>query len=135
MNGYLLLLDQEKSRAINGKKPNIAKMARRPTSRSAPTQPGATGIRTVKAAAVATKIIGVLQKIGLSAPDGAIISFEINFKPSAINCNIPSIFPAYNGPVLNCILAKNFLSTKIVVAAINAAKAKPGNTADLKKSV
>ena len=55
MNGYLLLQDQEKSRAINGKKPNIAKMARRPTSRSAPTQPGVTGIRTVKAAAVSYK--------------------------------------------------------------------------------
>ena len=40
MNGYLLLLDQEKSRAINGKKPDMAKMARRPTSQSAPTQPG-----------------------------------------------------------------------------------------------
>ena len=79
--------------------------------------------------------MGVVQKIGLSAPDGAIISFEINFKPSAINCNIPSIFPAYNGPVLNCILARNFLSTKIVAAAINAAYMNPGNTAALKISV
>src|SRR5918993_1248993 len=105
MNGYLLLLDQEKSSAINGKNPSIAKM------------------------------MGVLQKIGLSAPDGAIISFEINFKPSAINCNIPSTFPAYNGPVLNCILARNFLSTKMVVAAINAAYMNPGNTAALKISV
>ena len=55
MNGYLLLLDQEKRRASNGKKPSIAKMARRPTSRSETTQPGATGMRAVKAAAVATK--------------------------------------------------------------------------------
>ena len=62
MNGYLLLLDQEKSSAINGKNPNIAKMARRPTSRSETTQPGATGIRAVKAAAVATKMNGSSPK-------------------------------------------------------------------------
>src|SRR5215218_2289307 len=68
MNGYLLLLAQEKSRAISGKKPRIANTARRPTSMSATTNPGPAGIRATTAAAVATYAIGAAQKISLSAP-------------------------------------------------------------------
>src|SRR5262249_54888763 len=121
MNGYLLLLAQEKSNSINGKKPIIAKAANRPTSVFETTQPGATGINEIKAAEVATKAIGAAQKIGLSAPEGIIISLEISFKPSAINWNIPSILPAYNGPTLSCIFARNFRSTNMVTAANKAA--------------
>ena len=40
MNGDLLLLAHEKRRAISGKKPRMAKTARRPTSTSATTHPG-----------------------------------------------------------------------------------------------
>src|SRR5919109_3455534 len=135
MNGYLLLLAHENKSSIRGKNPKIAKIAITPTSKSATTQPEATGIRAVTAAADATKAIGAAQKIGLSAPEGTIISFETNFNPSAISCKIPSIFPAYNGPTLSCIFARNFRSTKIVTAAISAAYVKPGNTATLKRSV
>src|SRR5918998_1574776 len=69
--------------AISGKNPRMANTATIPTSRSATTQPGAAGIKAVTAAAVATKAIGAAQKIGLSAPEGTIISFETNFSPSA----------------------------------------------------
>src|SRR5215467_7435735 len=117
MNGYLLLLAQENSKAINGKKPRIANAATRPTSVFETTHPGATGINEIKAAAAATNAIGAAQKIGLSAPDGIMISLEISFKPSAISWNIPSILPAYRGPTLNCILARNLRSTNMVTAA------------------
>ena len=50
--------------------------------------------RPASAAAVATNAIGASQKIGLSASEGTIISFEISFSPSAANCRIPSILPA-----------------------------------------
>ena len=89
MNGYLLLLAQEKSRAISGKKPRIAKTASRPTSMSATTHPGAAGIRAMTAAAVATNAMGAAQKIVLSAPEGIIISLDISLRPSAISCSIP----------------------------------------------
>src|ERR687894_1395445 len=121
MNGYLLLLAQENNNAISGKNPRMANTATIPTSRSATTQPGAAGIKAVTAAAVATKAIGAAQKIGLSAPEGTIISFDTNFSPSASSCNTPSTLPAYRGPTLNCIFARNFRSTKIVTAAISAA--------------
>jgi len=94
MNGYLLLLAQENSSAISGKNPKNAKTAIMPTSRSATTHPGAAGISATTAAEVTTKATGAVQKISLSAPDGTIISFEISYSPSAINCKIPSIFPA-----------------------------------------
>jgi hypothetical protein len=135
MNGYLLLLAHENKSSIRGKNPKIAKIAITPTFKSATTQPGATGIRAVTAAADATKAIGAAQKIGLSAPDGIMISFDTSFKPSASNCRIPSILPQYYGPTLSCIFARNFRSTKIVTAAISAAYVKPGNTATLKRSV
>ena len=76
--------------------------------------------------------MGAAQKMGLSAPEGTIISFDINFKPSASNWKIPSILPAYKGPTLSCIFARNFRSTNIVTAAISAAYVKPGKTATLK---
>ena len=125
MNGYLLLLAHENNNAINGKNPSIAKAAINPTSTSATTQPDATGINATTAAAVATNIIGANQNIGLSAPEGTIISFVISFRPSASNWKIPSTLPAYSGPIRNCILASNFRSTNIVTAAINAANSKP----------
>src|SRR5687767_14698888 len=121
MNGYLLLLAHENNSAIRGKNPQIAKIAIMPTSNSTTTQPGAADIWAVTAAAVATKAMGAAQKMGLAAPEGTIISFDINFKPSASNCKIPSILPAYKGPTLSCILARNFRSTNIVTAAISAA--------------
>ena len=85
MNGYLLLLAQENNNANNGKNPKNAKTAIRPTFTLATTHPGATGINATTAADVATNATGVAQKIGLSAPDGMMISLEINFRPSAIN--------------------------------------------------
>ena len=92
MNGYLLLLAHENNNAINGKKPSIAKTAINPTSTSATTQPGATGINATTAAAVATNNIGANQNMGLSAPEGLIISFVRSFSPSANNWKIPSTF-------------------------------------------
>ena len=121
MNGYLLLLAHENKSAISGKNPRNANIAIIPTSRSATTHPGAAGINDTTAADVTTKAIGAVQNISLSAPDGTIISFEINFKPSAISCNMPSILPAYRGPILSCIFARNLRSTKIVKAAKSAA--------------
>src|SRR5437867_7221622 len=94
MNGYLLLLAQENSRAISGKNPSIAKTASRPTSVSATTYPGAAGMRATTAAAVETNMIGAAQNMGLSAPEGTIISLAISLRPSAINWNMPSILPA-----------------------------------------
>jgi hypothetical protein len=135
MNGYLLLLAHENKSAIRGKNPKNANTAIMPTSRSATTHPGAAGINDITAADVTTKATGAAQNISLSAPAGTIISFEINFNPSAINCKIPSIFPAYSGPILICILARNLRSIKIVAAAKRAAYVNPGNTATLKKSV
>src|SRR5215210_5725829 len=82
-NGYLLLLAHENSSVINGKKPNIANAAISPTLTSATTHPDATGIKATTAAEVDTNIIGANQNIGLSAPDGTIISLAISFKPSA----------------------------------------------------
>src|ERR687897_173618 len=79
MNGYLLLLAHENKSAIRGKNPKNAKTAIIPTSRSATTHPGAAGINDTTAAAVTTKATGAVQNIGLSAPDGTMISFEINF--------------------------------------------------------
>ena len=70
-----------------------ANTAIKPKSTSATTQPGATGINATNAAAAATNITGAAQKIGLSAFAGIIISLEINFRPSPINCKIPSSFP------------------------------------------
>jgi hypothetical protein len=93
MNGYLLLLAHENSSAINGKNPRIANTAIRPTFTFAPTHPGAAGINATTAAAVATYAIGAAQKIGLSAPDGIMISFDTSFKPSASNCRTPSTLP------------------------------------------
>src|SRR5918993_1837301 len=95
-NGYLLLLAHENSNAINGKKPNIAKAANSPTLTSATTHPEATGISATTAAAVDTNIIGANQNMGLSAPEGTIISFVRSFNPSANNWKIPSTLPAYN---------------------------------------
>src|ERR1044072_4409110 len=135
MYGYLLLIVQENKNAINGKKPSIAKTAINPTSTSATTQPGATGINATTAAAVATNIIGANQNIGLSAPEGTIISLVSSLSPSASNWKIPSTLPAYSGPTLNCILASNFRSTNIVTAAISAANTNPGKTAALKRVV
>src|SRR5919197_493434 len=135
MNGYLLLLAHENSSAINGKNPRIANTAIRPTLTLAPTHPGATGINATTAAAVATYPIGAAQKMGLSAADGIMISLDTSFKPSANNWRIPSILPQYSGPTLSCILARNLRSTNIVIAAINAANEKPGNTATLNSSV
>src|SRR6266568_5785295 len=135
MNGYLLLLAHENSRAINGKNPSIANTAISPTFVFETTQPGATGINATTAAAVATNAIGAAQNIGLSAPDGIRISLEMTFKPSAASWSIPSLTPhtpAYNGPTLSCILARNLRSTNIVDAAIIAANTKPGNTTTLK---
>jgi hypothetical protein len=63
MKGYLLLLAHENNNAINGKKPSIAKTAINPTSTSATTQPGATGINATSSAAVSTKIIGAYQNM------------------------------------------------------------------------
>ena len=94
MNGYLLLADQADKIVIMGKNPITAKTAIKPTSKSATTQPpGATGINETNAAAVPTNRIGATQNSGLSALAGMIISFEINLRPSAANCNRPSIFP------------------------------------------
>ena len=89
MKGYLLLLAQENNKARSGKNPKNAKTAIRPTLIFATTHPGATGISAATAAAVATNIIGAAQNIGLSAPDGTIISLEMSFNPSAINCQDP----------------------------------------------
>src|ERR687889_2174564 len=93
MNGYLLLLAHEKSKAMSGKKPRIAKTANNPTSISATTHPGAAGISATTAAAVATNAMGAAQKIILSAPEGTIISLDNSFNPSASSCSIPSILP------------------------------------------
>ena len=87
------MLAHENSNAINGKNPRIANTAIMPTLTSAATHPGATGINATTAAAVATNAIGAAQKIGLSAPDGIMISLAISFKPSASSCKIPSILP------------------------------------------
>ncbi len=131
MNGYLLLLAHENSKAISGKNPSIANTATSPTLVFETTQPGATGINATTAAAVATNAMGAAQNIGLSAPDGIMISLEITFKPSAANWSIPSPTPhtpAYKGPTLSCILAKNLRSTNIVAAAMIAANTNPGNS-------
>ena len=93
MNGYLLFADHAERIVMIGKNPITAKNASKPKSISATTQPGATGINATNAAAVATKSTGAAQKIGLSALAGIIISLEINFSPSPINCKIPSTFP------------------------------------------
>ena len=93
INGYLLLADQADKTVIIGKNPITANTANNPKSMSATTQPGATGIRATNAAAVAANRTGAAQKIGLSAFAGIIISFEINFKPSATSCRMPSTFP------------------------------------------
>ena len=94
MNGNLLFADHAERIVMIGKESYYSKYtAIRPKSISATTQPGATGINATNAAAVATKITGAAQKIGLSAFAGIIISFEINFNPSPINCKIPSTFP------------------------------------------
>jgi len=93
MNGNLLLADQAERIVIIGKNPITANTAISPTSTSATTHPGVTGINATNAAAVATNKTGAAQKMGLSAFAGIIISFETNFKPSPINCKIPSIFP------------------------------------------
>ena len=93
MNGNLLFADQDESRVIIGKNPITAKTANNPTSRSATTHPGATGINEIKAAAVPTNKSGASQKIGLSAFAGMMISFYISFSPSPISCSIPSILP------------------------------------------
>ncbi len=68
MNGYLLLLAHENNNAINGKKPNIAKAAINPTSTSATTQPGATGINATTAAEVATNSIGAKPEYWFISP-------------------------------------------------------------------
>ena len=93
MNGNLLLADHADKIVIIGKKPITANTASKPTSTSATTQPGATGISATNAAAVPINRTGAAQKIGLSAFAGIIISFEISFKPSPINCRIPSTLP------------------------------------------
>ena len=93
MNGNLLFADHADRTVIIGKKPIMANTASNPTSKSAITHPGATGIKETNAAAVATNKTGAAQKIGLSALAGMIISLEISFRPSAINCKIPSTFP------------------------------------------
>ena len=54
---------------------------------------GIGGINATNAPAVAANRTGAAQKSGLSAFAGIIISLEINFKPSAISCRIPSTFP------------------------------------------
>src|SRR5215813_12783640 len=74
MNGYLLLLAHENNKAIIGKKPKKANTAIIPTLIFATTHPGATGISATTAVAVTTNNIGAAQKIGLSAPEGTIIS-------------------------------------------------------------
>lgn len=84
MNGNLLFEDHAERMVMIGKNPIIAKTASRPTSTSATTHPGATGINATNAAAVATNITGAAQKIGLSAFAGIIISFEIHFSPSPL---------------------------------------------------
>src|SRR5574341_1342730 len=96
MNGNLLFADQDESIVIIGKKPITAKTANSPTFRSATTHPGATGIKEIKAAAVPTNNSGAIQKIGLSAFAGMIISFDISFSPSPISCRIPSIHTFQN---------------------------------------
>ena len=93
MNGNLLLEDHADKMVIIGKNPITANTANKPKSISATTQPGATGISATKAPAVAANKTGAAQKIGLSAFAGIIISFEINFNPSAISCRMPSTFP------------------------------------------
>ena len=93
MNGNLLLADHADTIVIIGKNPITAKTANRPKSMSATTHPGATGISATNAPAVAAKSTGAAQKRGLSAFAGIIISLEINFKPSAVSCRIPSTFP------------------------------------------
>src|SRR3972149_8270401 len=135
MKGNLLFEAQDESTVIIGKKPITANTASNPTSTSATTQPGATGINETKAAAVPTKSRGAAQKIGLSALAGMIISFEISFNPSLINCKIPSTFQQYSGPTRSCIFARNFLSMYMVAAARRAANPNPGKAAILKKSV
>ena len=86
MNGNLLFADQADKIVMIGKNPIIAKTPSRPRSTSATTQPpGATGINATNAAAVATKITGAAQKIGLSAFAGIMISLDINFRPSPAN--------------------------------------------------
>ena len=93
MNGNLLFADHAERMVTIGKNPMTAKTASNPISTSATTQPGATGINATNAAADATNRTGAAQKIGLSAFAGIIISLEINFKPSPINCKMPSTFP------------------------------------------
>ena len=79
--------------------------------------------------------MGATQKISLSAPEGIIISLETNFKPSAINCKIPSILPRKVDLLSAASLARNLRSTNMVTAASIAANVKPGNTATLNNSV
>jgi hypothetical protein len=93
MNGNLLFADHAERIVMIGKNPITANTPSNPRSTSATTQPGATGINATNDAAAATKSTGAAQKIGLSAFAGMIISFEINFSQSPINCNIPSNFP------------------------------------------
>ena len=93
MKGNLLFAAHETITVIIGKKPITANTAIKPRSKSATTHPGATGIKATNAAAVATNKTGAAQNNGLSAFAGIIISLEISFNPSPINCNIPSNFP------------------------------------------
>ena len=93
INGNLLLEAHPAKMVIIGKNPITANTANKPKSMSATTHPGATGIRATNAPAVAANRTGAAQKSGLSAFAGIIISLEINYKPSAINCRIPSTFP------------------------------------------
>jgi len=58
MNGNLLFADHADRIVIIGKKPIMANTASKPTSKSATTHPGATGINETNAAAVATNKTG-----------------------------------------------------------------------------
>ena len=93
MKGNLEFADHADNIVMIGKNPITANTASNPTSKSATTHPGATGINATNAAAVPINKRGAAQNIGLSAFAGIIISFETNFNPSPINCKIPSIFP------------------------------------------
>src|ERR1700712_3154050 len=75
----------ENNSVISGKNPSIPNVAIKPTFTFATTQPGATGINETTAAEVDTNSRGASQKIGLSAPEGTIISLAISFKPSPTN--------------------------------------------------
>ena len=87
----------------------------RPKDQSTTTIPTPNGITDQETKAVVKPNIGASMKIRLLDWVGIIVSFENNFRPSAIGCIIP-VKPTVLGPVLIWIEPRIFRSTKVTKA-------------------